>query len=149
LSTTEREPTSATTTHEKLIKLVELLGSHASPRELVLGVGEGLEQAIADLEDCYLLDEDDNEDNGEEGPGGKSDLALSTLKLEDDDKGDDHGVAGKSRTTLDGLIRRVILCLDVLGRSEHDISSPPSFPIGFGNDENAQRRLTSCSNCKT
>jgi hypothetical protein len=123
-------------THEKLIKVAELLGYHASPRELVLAVGEGLERAIADVEDCYLFDEDEDEDTSddeeeEEGPSVKGDLALVNLNLEDDDEeeardgGDDGAasgnkasLAGKSRTTLDGLIRRVLLCLEVLGRGK-------------------------------
>lgn len=136
--TLEGQSTSAkasSLTHEKLVKLAELLGNHASPREMVLAVGEGLERAIADVEDCYLFDEDEDEDEDtdedeEEGPSVKGDLALANLKLEDDDLeegaedmgggaatgGTKVGLAGRGRTTLDGLIKRVLLCLEVLGR---------------------------------
>lgn len=103
---------------------------------MVLAVGEGLERAIADVEDCYLFDEDEDEDTDDdedeaEGPRAKGDLALANLNLEDDDEEESsnvsHGgpaslnrvsLAAKSKTTLDGLIRRVLLCLEVLSRGK-------------------------------
>lgn len=101
----------------------------------MLAVGEGLERAIADVEDCYLFDEDEDEntddDDEEEGPEVKGDLALANLNLEDDEEeearnvgdagavnGNKASLDGKNRTTLDGLIRRVLLCLEVLSRGK-------------------------------
>jgi hypothetical protein len=136
--TLEGQSTSAkasSLTHEQLIKVAELLGCHASPRELVLAVGEGLERAIADVEDCYLFDEDEDEDTDDydeqQGPKAKGDIALANLNLEDHDEeearnngdagavcGNEATLDGKNRTTLDGLIRRVLLCLEVLSRGK-------------------------------
>jgi len=111
------------------VQLAELLATHTSHRELVLVVGEQLERANGDVDDCFLLDEDEDEDKDDDEDQddddgaeesnksklGKGDLAMAGLSLDEEFDRPQHSEEKPGRTTLDGLIRRVLFCLDVLG----------------------------------
>jgi len=100
--------------------LIDLFGAYASPRELLVVVGETLEQAQGDVGDCFLDDEDDDDDDDDEDDEGlgvgrevrKSDRAVRGVDVVDDREEEED--TEKSGEKLGRVVRRVTAVLDIL-----------------------------------
>jgi hypothetical protein len=73
-----------------------------------------LERAKGDVGDCFLDDEDDEDDNGLRGEGEvrKSDWAVQGVEIGDHREEEED--VGKSEEKLERVVRRVTAVLDIL-----------------------------------